>query len=192
MIKDRLLEIYPELMFVQDEEMREKVIHAFISGLEQFGWEAKGSLENVPVNVGDLPSDTEATNLEHIRSAARGCKRAFDYLESWCSEMGYQLNRDVTMCGILTHDIGKLVEYDRDENNLSCHRDIGNWFVHTTGGAYLTKKAGLPDAVTHLVLTHSHSQAPEGANAFETPEAAIIKWADFTSWSIVYLKYKSK
>lgn len=192
MTRERLVELYPEIMFVKGEELRNQVIDAFLLGLEEFGWEEKGSLENVPVNVGTLPADTEATCLEHIRSAARGCKNVVDYLTPWCKEMGYELNHDIAISGILLHDIGKLVQYDRDENNNACHRDIGNWLVHTTGGAYVTKKAGLPDVITHLVLTHSHSQAPEGVNAYEIPEAPIIKWSDFASWSIVEMKYKKK
>ena len=190
MTAEALMEQYPEINLIQDTTLRGKCVNAFLYGLEKFGWEQRGGLENCPVNVGILPPDTPATNLEHIRSATRACDCAFQYLQPWLSELGYEADYNITMAGILMHDIGKLIEYSRDQNNHAVYSATGPLFRHTVSGAYLCKKADMPDAVTHLVLTHSHSQAPEGANAFETPEAVMVKCADLVSWSIIELVYK--
>jgi len=190
MKRERLLEIYPEIKYVHDDDLRKGVEEAFLYAVDRWGWDDKGGLENCPVNMGTLPTDSKATNLEHMRSAASSCERVFNYLAPWMEKMGYKADHDKAIAGILLHDIGKLVEYDRDENNLACYSRTGPLFVHTVAGAYICKKMNLPDAVVHLVLTHSHSQAPEGHNAFETPEAAIVKGTDFASWSIVEHVYK--
>ena len=106
---------------------------------------------------------------------------------------GYALNHDTAVAGALLHDIGKLMEYIQNENNRACYSGTGPLFRHTVGGAFLVKKAELPRDIVHIVLTHSHTQTPEGHQALETPEAVIAKSCDLYLWltieSIFYSFY---
>jgi putative nucleotidyltransferase with HDIG domain len=190
MNKSELLALYPEMDLLEQEELKDKCLEAFLIGLDMFGWNERGGLANCPVNVGILPPDAPVGNLEHLRVVSEATHRAANCLTSWLAELGYTLNHDVAVAGALLHDVGKLAEYSRDENNQACYSETGPLFRHTVAGAFLAKKAGLPDDIVHIVLTHSHSQAPEGADAYETPEAVIAKGCDLCSWLTIESIYK--
>ena len=189
MDKKDLYEVLPQLYMIADEELRDKCAEAYLLGVALGNWDNKGGLVNCPVNVGALRDYCPVTNLEHVRVATAAAARVYDYLSPWLKEIGAVCDRDTVIAGTLLHDIGKMIEYDRDDTNRACYSRTGPMFRHTVAGAYLAKKGGLPDEIVHIVLTHSHSQAPEGPNALETPATTIVKGCDLMSWESIELKW---
>lgn len=185
------LEAYPEVNLLNDSELKEVVIRSFQLGIELGKWDEKGTFANCSVAAeGLLKEDCPVTGLEHMRIVAAATSRVIAYLEPWMEKMNYKLDREYGVCAALLHDIGKLIEFDRDSDNIPRYSKVGHMFCHTSAGAYIIKKAGAPDSIVHAVLTHSHSEAPEGHNAYENPELIIVKGCDLTSYESILHAWK--
>jgi putative nucleotidyltransferase with HDIG domain len=188
--KAQLLEIFPDFNEVQDQLVREKCLEAFLLGYEMGGWEEKGGLDACPVSAGEMRDDSDGNYFEHVRYTLAAAREVAEGLSPYLSELGYTLDRDLVAAGSLCHDLGKLISYDISPQGEHGTSRAGEMFCHTATGAYLAKKAGLPENLVHLVLTHSYNEAPEKGEAFETPEGVIVKFCDAISYFTIFLKWK--
>ena len=67
-------------------------------------------------------------------------------------------------------DVGKLLEYDLDENGESCKSDMGKYVRHPFSGVGLAMEAGVPPQVCHIIAAH----AGEGNMVTRSTEAYIV------------------
>ena len=190
MDQQQLLNAYPEINLVQDKSLRKLVTDSFLLGIQLGDWDNKGGIENCPVAAeGLLCDDCDVTGLVHMRSVADATSRIISCLEPWMNVLGYTLDRDFCLSSALLHDVGKLIEFDRDGDGIPRYSKVGKMFCHTSAGAYIVKKAGGDDAVVHAVLTHSHNEAPEGHKAYENPELIIVKGCDLASYESILVAW---
>jgi putative nucleotidyltransferase with HDIG domain len=89
----------------------------------------------------------------------------------------YQIDFDILTSGALLHDIGKLLEYKR-QNLHFVKSESGILLRHPFSGASLASKQGLPEQVVHIIATH----AKEGNLGYRSPEAIIVHHADFMNF----------
>lgn len=191
MDRKNLLDVYPEIDRIHDEELKDIAIKALQLGIELGGWDEKGTIVNCPVAAeGLLREDCPVTGLEHMRLVADATDKIVDCLAPWMEKMDYKLDRDFTLCSAILHDVGKLIEFDRDSEGIPRYSKVGKMFCHTSAGAYLVKKSGGKDNLVHAVLTHSHSEAPEGHAAYEEPEHVIVKGCDLASYESILVAWK--
>ena len=97
----QVIEAFPELDGFEDDDSRERVIRAWVLGLERGGWQ----------DIHDIPyawNIHEVTNVEHVRGVTRIAARVAEEQREF---HGADPDPDVVRAACLLHDVGKCYEY---------------------------------------------------------------------------------
>jgi len=172
-MRQRLLEILPEIEWIADADLREKVIATWIEGLERGGWQAD-DLNRMPFT---LAKKVSASFAQHVRSVTKICAAVSDTFDEIYGGVDLSLNRDLLLAGALLHDVGKLLEMEEEGGVFRKGHD-GKLVRHAFSGVALADKFGLPAEVQHMIGTHSK----EGDPFKRTPESVILHNADFMNF----------
>jgi len=169
MTYEAIEKLLPEVKQIADEDLRKKVLHTWLLGVERGGWTR---IDDIPFTL--LIPDVGISLLEHTRTVTRMAHSIAKVLGG--------VNLDQLIAGGLTHDVGKLLEYGRRGEQIvkSLH---GTLVRHPISGYALGAEAGLPDDVCHIIATHS----VEGEGMKRSKEAIIIHHCDFIQFEIVKL-----
>jgi len=172
-MEDKIKELLPELVEIEDDALRGKVVAVYEAALERGGWR--------PEDMARLPSTllidpAPATYVEHTRAVTRCAVAVADVIAATYGGR-LDINRDHLLAAALLHDVGKLLEY-REEGGEFVKSELGRMLRHPFSGAALCYEFGLPPEITHVVATH----AREGEGARATPEAIIIHHADLINF----------
>ena len=157
--------LFPEVDEIQDASLKDLVVHVWLMAIERGGWE---KIETIPFT---LLIPTEATLVEHTRRVTR--------MAMAVAKERYDLDMDLVIAGGLTHDVGKLLEYDTEGGQVVKSR-FGSLVRHPVSGYALAMEAGLPLEVAHIIAAHS----AEGEKVSRTPEAILINHCDFIDFDI--------
>ncbi|MDZ7261978.1 MAG: HD domain-containing protein, partial [candidate division KSB1 bacterium] len=112
----------------------------------------------------------------HVRAVAQVALKSAEILASSYRDY-YTINMDYLISGVLLHDVGKFLEFQKDRKKISKSR-AGKLLRHPISGAGLAMKHGLPDEVVHIIAVHSQ----EGEGGYRSPEAVIVHHADFMNF----------
>jgi putative nucleotidyltransferase with HDIG domain len=171
--------IFPELLWISDEVLREKVRETFMDGLAQGGW----TLEDMDQYTFSLNCpDHNVSFRDHIRSITRMAHAVYqEYSERYAGK--YTLNYNHIIAGSLLHDVGKFIELTKDEKSTSCPKAVvysaeAKYLNHAFLGAALAFKHGLPIEVSHIIAYHSK----EGELNKKSPEAIVMTYADLINF----------
>lgn len=165
--------LFPELDWIEDEKIREKVIKVWESARKIGGWEIE-DLEKIPFTL--LVKDTEINLVKHTRIVTSICRNVAESM----TENGYSIDNDYLIAGAILHDVGKLLEYEKGVEGISVSKS-GKMLRHPLSGMGLAMKEGLPEEICHTIAVHSR----EGERSYRSPEAIIIHHADFISFETV-------
>lgn len=162
----------PEIQNISSEELRKKVVSAWLMALEESSFDS----------LKDLGQFKGISTAEHARGVAaialgiiKGVKEVFP---------DFSVNIDTVVAGALCHDLGKPFEYDpNNESNWEKNRwTTGNPALrHSVYGAHIALNAGFPLEIVHVVGSHS----VEGAYLQRSLEASIVHYADKVFWEAV-------
>jgi putative nucleotidyltransferase with HDIG domain len=172
-MKNHLLEKFPEISLITDENIREKTIAAFLEGVSIGGWQLD-DLDRIPFTL--LIPNCPISLLTHMRAVVQTALKVFDVLEETYHEY-YQMDRDILLSGAILHDVGKVIEYHESETGF-VKSQSGKIVRHPFSGAALAMKHGLPDEVQHIIGTHAH----EGDDGYRTPASVIVHHSDFINF----------
>lgn len=156
----------PELDWIGDEKLREKVVDVWMYALNRGGWD---KLEDVPFT---LSFKNSGTLVDHTRRVARLVKNV-------ALARGEDIDMDVLLAGALLHDVGKALEYERVGKEVKVS-EYGKKERHPISGAKLARELGLPEKVTHIIESHSH----EGDNMRRSKESIIVHHCDFIDFEL--------
>jgi len=95
----------------------------------------------------------------------------------------YKIDRDTLIAGALLADVGKLLEFEFDGDQVRWSKTY-RYLRHPFTGVALCYKHGLPDPVMHIVATHSW----EGDRFQRQAESIIFHHADFTDFDLSRLQ----
>jgi len=167
-------EMWPELDWIQDKPLREKVADVWICALEQSVLSPE-DLNRIPFTL--LAPDCTVSFMAHKRSVVH---IAYHSAKAMTEFYGDQLpiNMDILVAGAILIDVGKLLEYELDENGESRVGKTGKYLRHPFTGVALAHRFGLPDEVCHMIATH----AKEGNLGKRSVESTIVHHADFMSF----------
>ena len=174
--RTRLLEILPEIAWIENDELREQVIATWIDGLERGGW-TPDDVDRMPFT---LAKKVSASFAKHVRSVTRICAFVADTFDEIYGGVDLKLDKDLLLAGALLHDVGKLLEMEEVDGTFRKGHD-GKLVRHAFSGVALADAHGLPAEVQHMIGTHSK----EGDPFKRTPESAVLHLADFMNFDPV-------
>ncbi len=181
MQKEDLLKKIPEFTLIQNEELRQKSLCAFTEAMETGGWTID-DLDRIPFTL--LIPKCPVSFLSHTRTVTQVAIKTAEVLRETYGQY-YRINMDIVISGALLHDMGKLLEYRRDEGNY--HKSAsGTLLRHPFSGAGMATKHELPDEVVHIIATH----AKEGDGGYRSPESVIVHHADFINFEPLRNEHK--
>ena len=178
-----IAELFPSLMDIQSEDLREKVAavwnESITTGCDGKGW-TFDELRAVKFTL--LAGDIEMTFIEHLNSCVRQCIAIADVLDT-AFTCEIPIDRDVLIAGALLADCGKPLEYDKDAAGTIIKGAFGQALRHPFSGVAMAYKHEMPAAVMHIIATHSH----EGDKVQRSIESIIFHHADFVDFDIAKL-----
>ncbi len=172
-MKDKVLKIWPEIDWIQDVELRNKTLDAWVWAIENSVLSA-GDLEVIPFSL--LIKDVKVSFMNHKRTCVQ---LAVDIAKRMQENFGdaMKIDMDTLISGAILIDIGKLLEYEMKDGKLGTS-SMGKIVRHPFSGASIAFKFGLPAEVQHIIATHSK----EGDLGMRTVESIIVHHADFVSF----------
>jgi putative nucleotidyltransferase with HDIG domain len=158
----------PELDDIEDDDCRERVIEAWVLGLQRGGWR---SIEGIPYawNIG------EVTNVEHVRGVTQVASAAAEVQRDL---HGAEPDMDTVRAACLLHDVGKCYEYTEYVDSELVDPDPrygGDTIPHSLSGYALSYEVGCSMAVKQAI-PHFVGEIPQ-----RTLEAELVKSANAAS-----------
>ena len=177
MTREELIENMPEFNLIEDKELRENTISVWEEAVNYRNWTAE-ELLGIPFTL--LIDNVKVMFVEHVRTVCKMCVACDEVLTEAYGDRKTPINRDILVAGALLCDVGKLMEYDK-ENGKVVKSKHGKYLRHPFSGVGLCFKYNIPDEVMHLIAVHSH----EGDKFGRSPEAIILNHADFIDFDLV-------
>jgi len=172
-MKDKVIKIWPEINWIKDLELREKVLNAWCYAIENSVL-APEDLEIIPFSL--LIKNCNITFMNHKRTAVH---LAVDIAKRMLNNFGSEIkiNMEYLIAGAILIDIGKLVEYDKVDGKLTTSK-TGKLLRHPFSGVAIADRFNLPPEILHMIAYH----AKEGDSEKRSVEAIIVHHADFVSF----------
>lgn len=173
--------LWPELDWIKNNELREKTAKTWEIALERSVLNA-GDLNRIPFTLLVGP-DLKVTFMDHKRSVVHIAKDAGEKINSmYHGELTADM--DVLIAGAILADVGKMLEYVKNENGNAIQGTYGKYLRHPFSGVSLAEECGVPAEVCHIIATH----AKEGDMVKRTTEAYLVHHADF----MTFLPFKER
>ena len=173
--------LWPELEWIADHSLREKTAKTWELALGRSVLKAD-DLNKIPFTLLCGP-DLKISFMEHKRCVVHIAKACGEKMNKFFGE-DLPVNMDVLISGAILADVGKLVEYELDEDGKSVQGKYGQYLRHPFSGVSLAEECGVPPEVCHIIAAH----AQEGDLIKRTTEAYIVHHADF----MTFLPFKSR
>ena len=175
----RVQEELPEILWIDDDDLRQKVTDAWVAALGSSSFKALGEMRGS--GNYDTPALRQGSQADHIRSVTRMAVRIAEEMAALFP--GFPCNRDILIAGCLCHDIGKVWEFDPE--NVRRWREnpraTGMPSIRHPGyGIHICLTMGLPEEVAHMAAAHSG----EGELLVRSVENTILNRADYTFWQV--------
>ncbi len=180
-MNSEILKLWPELNWIKDESLREKTAKTWEMALERSVLNAY-DLNNIPFTLLVGP-DLKVTFMEHKRSVVHIARSAGQTINDMYHDE-LKVNMDVLVAGAILCDVGKLLEYELNEDGQAVQGNYGKYVRHPFSGLSLAEEAGVPAEVCHIIATH----AGEGNMVKRTTEAQLVHHADF----MTFLPFKER
>lgn len=174
-------ELWPELTWIKDQALREATTKTWELALERSVLTAD-DLKRIPFTLLAGP-DLKVSFMAHKRCVVQVAREsALKMIDFFGEELPIDL--DVVIAGAILADVGKLVEYELDDDGNSFQGTYGKYLRHPFSGVSLAESCGVPPAVCHIIAAH----AGEGDLIKRSTEAYIVHHADF----MTFLPFKSR
>ncbi len=173
-LRQEVNRIWPEIEWIQDPELKEKVTQVWMAALERSPLTG-ADLETIPFTL--LAKDCNVSFMAHKRSVVHISRDSALKIKEFYGEEALPIDMDTLIAGAILIDVGKLLEYElKDGKSVQSRR--GQYLRHPFTGVSLSMEFGLPDPVSHMVATH----AKEGSLGRRSVEAQIVHHADFMTF----------
>jgi putative nucleotidyltransferase with HDIG domain len=171
---ETILALGPELMWIKDEDLREKTAKTWQLALQKSVLTAD-DLQKIPFTLLAGP-DLKVSFMAHKRCVVHIAKEAGEKMNEFFKDE-LPVNMDVLIAGAILADVGKLLEYEIIDGK-SVQGMYGKYLRHPFSGVSLAEQCGVPAEVCHIIAAH----AGEGDMIRRTVEAYIVHHADFMTF----------
>jgi len=174
-------ELWPELNWIENEDLRNKTAKTWELALKRSVL-TPADLNRIPFTLLVGP-DLKVTFMDHKRSVVHIARDAGQKInDMYHGELSVDMN--VLIAGAILADVGKLLEYELDENGNAVQGNYGKYLRHPFSGVSIAEQAGVPAEVCHIIAAH----AGEGNMVKRTTEAYVVHHADF----MTFLPFKER
>ena len=172
-MKEKVLNIWPEIKWIKDDNLRSKTLAAWVYAIEQSPLKPD-DLEKIPFSL--LIKDCNVSFMNHKRTCVQ---LAVDIAKIMVANFGddIKVDMDIMISGAILIDVGKLLEYEMVDGKLTTS-SYGKIVRHPFSGVAIAARFDLPPEVQHIIGTHSK----EGDLGKRTIESIIVHHADFVSF----------
>jgi hypothetical protein len=178
---EEIRRLWPELDWIKDDSLREKTARTWETALERSVL-TSDDLDRIPFTLLCGP-DLKVSFMAHKRCVVHIAKGSGEKMNEFFKD-DLPVNMDILISGAILADVGKLLEYELDDNGKSIQGKYGQYLRHPFSGVSLAEECGLPPGVCHIIAAH----AQEGDLVKRTTEAYIVHHADF----MTFLPFKSR
>ena len=167
-------------------ELREKVVKAWVLACERGGWKSLDDLRAMPFT---LLTNTRGINfIEHTIAVTEGAYGLAKAQEEAYRELPYQIDYDRLLAGGLLHDVGKLLEFERDKQGSFRKSRAGMCARHPISGTAVAYEVGLSNEMLNTIACH----AKEGDGRPQVLETVLIHQADFGTFNPLVMMEKGQ
>lgn len=170
---EEVKKLWPELEWIEDEDLREKTAKTWELALERSVLTA-GDLNTIPFTL--LVPDLKVTFMAHKRAVVHIALESGKKMNAFFGS-DLPVNMDVLISGAILADVGKLLEYELKDGK-AVQGNYGKYLRHPFSGVSLAEEAGLPPEVCHIIAAH----AGEGNMVKRSTEAYVVHHADFMTF----------
>ena len=174
-MQKELIDLIPEFNAIEDDVLRQRVLDVWTEAMEIGGWTVN-DLRELPYTL--LVEDVDITFPQHVSVVCRLCIAMESVLKDSYGER-YDISHDTLVAGALLADVGKLIEFRKVDGDYQW-ATMYQYLRHPFTGVGLCFKHEIPEAVMHIVATHSW----EGDKFKRRPESIIFHHADFTDFDL--------
>jgi putative nucleotidyltransferase with HDIG domain len=178
---EQVRKMWPELDWIKDQLLREKTAKTWETALERSVLKAD-DLEKIPFTLLCGP-DLKVSFMAHKRCVVHVARASGEKMNEFFGT-DLPVNMDVLISGAILADVGKLLEYELDNEGKTVQGKYGQYLRHPFSGVALAEECGIPPEVCHIIAAHAH----EGDLVKRTTEAYIVHHADF----MTFLPFKSR
>ena len=176
---NRVKELWPELEWINDNDLREKTAKTWALALERSVLTVE-DLQTIPFTL--LVPDLKVSFMAHKRAVVHIAKDAGQKMNEFFND-DLPVNMDVLIAGAILADVGKLLEYVMKDGK-AVQGNYGKYLRHPFSGVALAEECGVPAEVCHIIAAH----AAEGDLVKRSTEAYVVHHADF----MTFLPFKSR
>lgn len=176
-----IIDLWPELAWIEDPNLRVKTAKTWELALQKSVLKPE-DLHKIPFTLLAGPG-LKVSFMDHKRAVvhiARECGLKFKVF--FKDEL--PVNMDILIAGAILADVGKLLEYELDENGKCFQGHYGEYLRHPFSGVSLAEQCDVPAEVCHIIAAH----AGEGDLVKRSTEAYIVHHADF----MTFLSFKNR
>lgn len=179
-MKEKILNLIPEIKWIHDEKLQDNVIAAYEEALNFGNWEPE-DMDKIPFTL--LIPNCPFSYLSHVRGVIKVAKVSMESFDAVYANQDskFQLNHDNLIAGAILHDVGKLMEYEKTADGAFVKAKFGKDLRHPFSGMHLALKHGCSSDIAHIIANH----AAEGDGTLRSPEAVIVNKADFINFETV-------
>lgn len=170
-----------ELNWISNETLREQVAQTWELALSKSKLDA-ADLYKIPFTLLAGPN-LKVSFMAHKRAVVHVAKLSAEKMNDFFKD-DLPVDLDITIAGAILADVGKLLEYEKDEHGRSFQGNYGKYLRHPFSGVSLAEQCSVPQSVCHIIATH----AAEGNLVKRTTEAYIVHHADF----MTFLPFKDR
>ncbi|MBD3290100.1 hypothetical protein GF337_14935, partial [candidate division KSB1 bacterium] len=113
-MREKLKVIFPEFDLIEDEKLREKTLDVWVDAIETGGWKVE-DLVRIPFTL--LVADCPVNIIDHTRSITKVAIESAKVLEQH-NGGAYKIDYDILISGGLLHDVGKILEYQNNPQEI--------------------------------------------------------------------------
>lgn len=169
-------DVFPEISIINNINLQHKVIEVCEEALNIGGWSLE-DVDKIPFTL-EIPNTCISYRM-HVRAVT---KMVIKIAEEWqIYGDKYILNKDNLIAGAILHDVGKLIEYEKDIHGNIKKSSLGKNLRHPFSGCALAVKHNIPYEIAHIIANH----AKEGDGTLRSPEAVIVNKCDMLNFTVL-------
>jgi len=180
-ISPQIMALWPELEWIGDPDLRVKTAKVWELALEKSVL-GTDDLNRIPFTLLCGP-DLKVSFMDHKRAVVHIARESGLKMNAFFGD-ALPVDMDILISGAILADVGKLLEYELDEQGRAIQGHYGSLLRHPFSGVSLAERCELPPEVCHIIAAH----AGEGDMVKRSTEAYIVHHADF----MTFLPFRAK